>query len=142
MTEAPKKKIVLVSGSRKWTDFASLGETLTEQNPLVILHGACPTGADQFAARWASNRGIQVVGAPAPWKIGRRAGPQRNAFLLELTAALANHWFEEVEGGEEHVSPTPVLVAAPLPGGSGTQDMLRIARRECFEIVLVPGSKE
>jgi hypothetical protein len=62
--------------------------------------------------------------------------------LLELTAALAYHWFEEVAGGEEHVSPTPVLVAAPLPGGSGTQDMLRIARQACFEIVLVPGSKE
>lgn len=142
MTEAPKQNIVLVSGSRKWTDREALVATLAEQNPLVVLHGACPTGADYMAGMWAVERGIQVVTAPAPWARGRRAGPERNAFLLELTTALANHWFEEVVGGEEHVNPIPVLVAAPLPGGTGTQDMLRLARQECFEIVMVPGSKE
>jgi hypothetical protein len=137
--EDPRKRIVLVSGSRKWTDAAALGKVLAEQNPLVILHGACSTGADRLAWTWAEQHAIQVVTAPAPWARGKRAGPERNAFLLEMTLALAEYWFEKVDGAEEYVSSVPVLVAAPLPGGRGTQDMLGLAYRR-IDVIMVPGS--
>lgn len=137
-----RKRIVLVSGSRKWTDKPALGKVLAEQNPLVILHGACSQGTDLLAWMWAETHGIQVVTAPAPWARGRKAGPERNAFLLELTIGLANHWSTQVDPEGRLVSASPVLVAAPLPGGRGTQNMLRLSRDRCVESILVPGSTE
>lgn len=142
MSPDSRQRIVLVSGSRRWRDYAALGEALAEQNPIVILHGDCSSGADQIAGGWARGRGIQVVTAPAPWRVGKRAGPQRNAFLVELATSLALHWVEQIPGGEEHVFPYPVLVAAPLAGGKGTQDMLKLARQDCLTVVMVPGSEE
>jgi hypothetical protein len=43
-------KAVIVSGSREWTDEDALFEAIADEDPDVIIHGDCPTGADAMVA--------------------------------------------------------------------------------------------
>lgn len=61
---------LLVTGSRDWDDAQELRYALihaaTPYLPAVVLvHGACPTGADALAAEWASDMGIPAEEHPA-----------------------------------------------------------------------------
>lgn len=96
---------VLVTGSRDWIDDCSVEDVLSEVEsarrtpgaPFVVVHGACPTGADLYASRWVAEwRGYPGEGReyvteephPADWSRGRRAGPERNAYMVSLGADL------------------------------------------------------
>jgi hypothetical protein len=87
---------VLVTGSRDWrkrrTIYGALSRIVTSvrQGRLVVIHGACPTGADAIADEWA-----KVVWAadpephPADWKqYGKAAGPIRNQAMVDLGADI------------------------------------------------------
>ena len=97
---------VLITGSRGWADRLAVEDTLTAAGALaialgqrlVIVHGACPTGADAIADEWANwhrergDRPFTVERHPAqghptedfgPWPA---AGPRRNAFMVRLGA--------------------------------------------------------
>lgn len=83
---------VLVTGSRDWTDarsielemFRALYESKTFFGDAVLIHGACPTGADALADRYARATGMHVLRFPADWeRHGKRAGFLRNAEMVE-----------------------------------------------------------
>lgn len=85
---------VLVTGSRDWTDKASIALELDwytmgyGADDLVLVHGDCPTGADSIARHHAAVHGWAVERHPADWaQYGRRAGFVRNA---EMVAAGAH----------------------------------------------------
>jgi hypothetical protein len=74
----------------------------------VVIEGES-RGADKLAALWASRRSIPLEPYPADWdRWGMAAGPKRNRQML-------------IEG-------KPDLVVA-FPGGDGTADMVRQARK-------------
>jgi len=79
---------VLVTGSRDWNDEAVVCAELdrwlrASPVPLVLLHGACPTGADHIAYCWALKNGVRVRTFSPDWrKYGRSAGPRRNALMV------------------------------------------------------------
>ncbi len=84
---------VLVTGSRTWTDqgviWDALTELLREHRDLVVVHGACPSGADAFAARWVLDtyRHVTAEPHPADWeRHGKAAGFRRNAEMVHLGA--------------------------------------------------------
>jgi hypothetical protein len=83
---------ILVTGSRTWQDRATVWADLDaqrEHGAFVLVHGACPTGADAAAAAWARYRGNLVEPHPANWSaLGRRAGPIRNAEMVKAGADL------------------------------------------------------
>lgn len=84
---------VLLTGSRTWTDWRAIVDkldTLAATVPnLMIVHGACPHGADDIADRHARAQGIRTERHPANWrKHGRRAGHVRNAHMVALGAEL------------------------------------------------------
>lgn len=84
---------VLVTGSRTWTHKPTITTTLdrlhTEHDSrLMVVHGACPGGADAIADRWARDRGVPVETHPADWTTGRVAGPHRNAAVVATGPAL------------------------------------------------------
>lgn len=103
---------ILVTGSRDWDDEHLVFKALdTYAKPLggdpldevVIVHGACPTGADAMAQRWAELRGIKTEPHPADWgKYHRAAGPRRNQ--------------EMVDSGADY------CIAFPMPNSRGTKD--------------------
>ncbi|WP_144378502.1 DUF2493 domain-containing protein [Mesorhizobium amorphae] len=86
----------------------------------VLIHGACRTGADFHADRWARNCLVPVEPFPARWKVDgkldRSAGPRRNQQMID-------------EG-------KPDLVIA-FPGGDGTADMISRAVKAAVEIVRI-----
>lgn len=85
---------VLVTGSRTWQSWhtvaMNLSHLLRHIGPFVLVHGACPRGADAMAAEWAdihADSGITVEAHPADWDgLGKRAGYVRNAHMVKLGA--------------------------------------------------------
>ena len=113
---------VIVTGSRKWVNeeavFDSLTKAYLDQGPFVLVHGACATGADLFAHRWQAAAGGRLgcveVAYHAEWdKHGRAAGPIRNKAMVAAGADL--------------------VLAFPLPTGSGTQHTIQLAREAGIE---------
>lgn len=135
---------VLVTGGREWKDenpirlrFAEIIATRGPEN-VVIIHGACPRGADQLADQIARAwTGLTIERHPADWdhcgpdcprrphrvhkKPGDidhpgllpdycpKAGPRRNRLMASFGA--------------------DICLAFPLPGSYGTQNCIKAARR-------------
>jgi hypothetical protein len=97
---------VLVTGSRDWAErtvvaleldraFFTLLANERDVREFVVVHGDCPTGADQHAAAWVramqnAQPVVPIVPEPHPadWSQGRRAGPERNLQMVQLGADL------------------------------------------------------
>lgn len=94
---------LLVTGSRDWDSrygaarietilnlILALSDTLGQK--LTVVHGACPTGADQVVDRWARRReddGVVVEEHPAQWgRFAKAAGPIRNQDMVDRGADL------------------------------------------------------
>ena len=108
---------VLICGSRAWTDEdAILAQVFTLPDKSIIIHGACPSGADAIARKWADVMLYDQEPYPADWpKYGNQAGPIRNTRMLEESK--------------------PDLVWAfthSLTGGTG--DMVSKAKRASIEV--------
>ena len=114
---------VLVCGGRDYHNKELLFRVLDASNaskPIdLIIHGAA-RGADMLAQAWADDRGVCCLQFAADWKTdGKAAGPIRNRKML----------LEE-----------PDLVIA-FPGGSGTADMVRRARKAGVEVTEITKEK-
>jgi hypothetical protein len=87
---------ILVTGSRDWDDELTVESALAmavyQNVPAVIVHGACPTGADAIASRWTVRHriiGLTEEMHPARWRgNGRAAGPLRNKAMVDLGADI------------------------------------------------------
>ena len=84
-------------GCRDWDEeeafVAALDQAaneLAEGDGFVIVHGACPTGADPMVARWLHGLEDSVEEPhPANWQLhGKAAGPRRNCEMASLGADL------------------------------------------------------
>ena len=113
---------VIVTGSRAWPNdkavYDALNDVYKEHGPFMLVHGACSTGADFFARRWYEMAG-QMLGCaeyryPANWNQGKGAGPARNVRMVSAGADL--------------------VLAFPLPEGSGTQHTIKLAREAGIEV--------
>lgn len=85
---------ILVSGSRYWKDWETIGKVLTfetrdcKPEDVTIVHGAA-RGADSIAESFALERGYINEPHPAEWdKYGKRAGAIRNAEMAKLGADI------------------------------------------------------
>ena len=111
----------LICGGRDFADQALMDKALAALilHPLdaVIIYGGA-RGADRMGARWGSDRGAKLDAYPADWKkYDRAAGPIRNQKMLD-------------EG-------KPDVIA--FPGGVGTADMVRRARKAGVVTIVVTG---
>jgi predicted Rossmann-fold nucleotide-binding protein len=110
---------VLVCGGRDYSDSRRVYQVLdklhAEAGISCLIQGGA-RGADALALRWAENiSGVPSENYEADWEAhGTFAGPARNKRMLD-------------EG-------RPDLVIA-FPGGRGTADMIRKARKAGVEVV-------
>ena len=113
--------VVLVTGSRHWTDqnavWAALQEEIGNELVAIVRHGACPTGADAMADAWCGTQpGIAVDRIPAAWDLmGKMAGPSRNTQMVNLGA--------------------DICLAFPLKGSRGTIDCMTKAYRAGIRVI-------
>lgn len=83
---------VLVTGSRAWP--AELAHIICNALLLlpegsVVVHGACPNGADALADIVCKLKGITVDPYPANWEeYGKSAGYKRNTYMVSLGADI------------------------------------------------------
>ena len=105
---------VIVSGGRDYGEIDRMWKLLDNIHGIrhigLLCHGACKYGgADLHAENWAKSREVDYLGMPAKFTTqGPSGGPQRNAGLLK------------------YCDPDLVLC---FPGGAGTADMLKKARK-------------
>jgi len=106
---------VLICGGRHFSNRRMLSEYMSAfPHPVTLVITGGASGADALAERWAETHHIPVRRFPADWKAhGKQAGPLRNQKMLD-------------EG-------RPDFIVA-FPGGIGTADMMRRARKADIEI--------
>lgn len=81
-------KRIAVTGGRDFADWEKVWQALdivAQAEPdFVLVHGACPTGADAHAHAWGVNRRQDMDISPADWKrYGWRAGFRRNQEMVD-----------------------------------------------------------
>lgn len=116
---------VLVCGGRKFFNkilFKNTMNMLHANMPItLIIHGGA-SGADWLAKYWAASNSIPTKEYKADWLgQGRSAGPKRNYFMLKES--------------------NPDLVVA-FPGGDGTNDMIKKARKAGVEVMEITGEPQ
>lgn len=95
MTTTPLR--LLVTGSRNWSRehqvHLKLAEAVrrAENRPVVLVHGGCLEGVDNFVSRWYErervfNRHLHQEIHEADWDTGLSAGFRRNEFMVKLGA--------------------------------------------------------
>jgi hypothetical protein len=118
---------VLVTGARNWTNAAAIERELKKLPPgTIIVHGACPTGADALADKIAMKLGFKIRRYPADWDGERErtgtpcaAGPKRNSAMIK-----AEHSDEDgvpIDKG--------LAFSLDLSRSRGTRDCVTKARR-------------
>jgi hypothetical protein len=116
---------VLICGSRDWKDEEAIRHQLLRLKEehglrLLVITGFA-RGADQIAAKLATELGIDTVAYPANWKgRGKSAGPVRNTIMLrhgrpELVIAFHNF----------------------LPNSKGTKNMIEQAEKASIGTMVV-----
>lgn len=114
-------RVVVVTGSRKLTDYPRVWRELDELRPSLVVHGGCYvgvrprvcSGADYWAHRWCAQTDTDERIYRARWALeGRSAGPKRNQRMLEACLPFQD-----------------AIVLAFPEGGPGTADCMRRARR-------------
>jgi YspA, cpYpsA-related SLOG family len=90
---------LLVTGSRTWDDTTAIEQVLAvilARHPegVLLVHGACPRGADAIAAAYAAQTpGYQVEAHPANWhRYGRAASPGSTSAVRLARAAGIPVW--------------------------------------------------
>lgn len=114
---------VLVTGSRAWTDEQTIRDALasiiSEHGPenVVIVHGACPKGADVIADRIATSwgGGLSIERHPADWsRFGKRAGFARNAWMVQLGADVCMAFIVDASRGASHTADLAEKAGIPV----------------------------
>jgi len=113
---------ILVTGSRDWRDelvIVGALQDLAAEHPhdgeLVLVHGACPTGADLIAHDWAVKHGCLIEAHPAAWwKYGRVAGPRRNKEMVDAGADICLAFIKDKSRGATHCADLAERAGIPV----------------------------
>jgi SLOG family YspA-like protein len=120
---------VLVTGSRAWGDahtvWRALATTILDNaptgTPIVVVHGACPRGADAHAAAWIKctqadgRRPVTEEQHPADWeRYGKAAGFRRNAEMVARGADVALAFIKDSSRGASHTAAIAERAGIPV----------------------------
>jgi YspA, cpYpsA-related SLOG family len=110
---------ILVTGSRDWEDNRTIWQALAStvlantqiDAPVIVVHGACPRGADAHAAAWArrtqadGRRPVAEERHPADWEqYDKAAGFRRNAEMVALGADVCLAFIRNGSRGASHTA--------------------------------------
>ncbi len=120
--------VVIVTGSRGWTDSEPIIARLKRYPAGTILIHGDARGADTIAANAGRVLCFQVIAHPYFGDIGKAGGPLRNGLMVSLGCCYVEFGYD-------------VFVEAfPLPRSSGTRDLIRQARRALLTVTVTEGA--
>jgi hypothetical protein len=103
---------ILVSGSREFNDVEYIEKCIANENPILIIHGNCPRGADRIADNYARKKGLPCIKMDANWDYyNKAAGPIRNRWMLDFCNP-------------------DLVIAFPIKESKGTRDMITAANKK------------
>jgi hypothetical protein len=119
---------VLVTGSRDWPTPAVVWAALNDVREdallagrnLVVVHGACPSGADAHAAGWCEiaaqfAHGVTEERHRAAWEQhGKSAGFRRNAEMVNLGADVCLAFIRNGSRGACHTAALAEAAGIPV----------------------------
>jgi hypothetical protein len=112
---------ILVTGSRDWEDLTLICSALaaaaagTPDEQIVLIHGACPTGADRMAAAFAGGKDWGIERHPADWdRYGKSAGFRRNAEMVALGANVCVAFIKNGSRGATHTADLAEKAGIPV----------------------------
>lgn len=115
-----RPEVVLVTGSREWTDRNAIQDCLlNHREGTVLIHGGC-RGADKLCGAVGKELGFVIW--ELPYFEDEQGNEARNASMVAVAAAF--------RARDHKVS----CYAFPLPGGFGTQKTMRLMRTNGFTI--------
>jgi hypothetical protein len=97
--------------------YALIHATALRLDFAVIVHGACPSGADAMAAEWARDYGVTAEPHPADWSgCGKAAGFIRNAEMVSLGADVCLAFYKQGAGnkGTDHCASQAEKAGIPV----------------------------
>jgi hypothetical protein len=101
---------VAVVGSRTFNNhkriFSVLDSVRKRLSELVIVSGACPSGPDYWAERWARKHGVEMRLFPADWSKGRGAGLARNQKIVDAADRVIAFWDGQSSGSLNSIEKT------------------------------------
>ena len=130
---------ILVTGSRDYGWWNTVNEALLEvcadATDIEIMHGACPTGADMHAHRFAEYQGVRELPVPANWDThGKKAGPLRNQRMVNAGADICLVFAKACSKPEHRDQPEHM--------SHGTADCMRRAEKAGIPIRQWLGNRE
>lgn len=113
---------ILVTGSRTWDAprevrvalAAAVAEAGREGRTPVVVHGACPSGADRQAANWALMHRVAHEAHPADWSQGKGAGFARNRVMVDLGADVCLAFIRDGSKGATHTAGLAAAAGIPV----------------------------
>lgn len=102
---------ILVTGSRDWSDREGLRQAMAREiaraggDDVLLVSGACPSGADMMAEEFFNELGLTIERHPANWKkYGKRAGFKRNRDMVEFGANVCVAFIKDGSNGATHTA--------------------------------------
>lgn len=101
-----------------------------EPLPIILMHGACPTGVDLVVDKWAERNLIPVKRYPAKW--------DDYSHPLSRKVSKGGRTYNAMAGpirNQQMVDKGPSYMVA-FPGGSGTRDCVRRADEAGIQVFI------
>ena len=119
------KKIVVVTGSRKWRAKGTIFRALGAEQPDLVIHGGA-YGADKIAQEWCEMMGVQFL----------EVSPDYRSTLYSAVKAplVRNIEMARIVQGLQLAGAEVVVLAFPLPGSRGTPHMMGVCARMGFAV--------
>lgn len=113
---------MLCTGSRAWTEEGPVAFELDRlqrsqmfEDPITIVHGACPKGADAVVDKVARLLGYAVEKHPADWSLnGKSAGFIRNEYMVRQGADLCFAFWDGKSNGTRDCLTRAVVAGIPV----------------------------
>lgn len=104
-------KRIVVSGSRDFNDYDKVKEyielcisNIKGKYELIFVSGGC-RGVDMLGERYAEENGFKMERYIANWnKYGKRAGPERNKYMAEISDYIICFWDYKSKGTKSMIN--------------------------------------
>lgn len=106
---------MLITGSRTWDNFDVMVTALKRyaRPGVVLVSGACPSGADAMAEQIWEQWGLPVERHPLDWRKGNRAGLIRNQEMVNLGADICLAFRRNFSSGTTHCGNAATIAGIP-----------------------------